>query len=151
MYLNEFGKRLHDLMEMEHISKRKLSLAIKADRKSVRLWMEGKNFPKPIALIRLAVYFNVRIDYLLGLEDNICDAVNSFSITEKDIQQRFYKYLTEYMTSSDLTIYALSKKLDIDQKAVTNWFKKGSVPEVSTIIKLGQLMKVSLQELLIGE
>ena len=138
-------------MEIEHVSQRKLSLNINVDRKSVRLWMRGEVFPKYSALIRLAEYFNVRIDYLIGLEDDMCDSETSFSFTdESEAQKRFYMCLTEYMAKTNLTIYALSKKLEIDPKAVTHWLTKGSMPEVATIIKLVQLMNVSMQELLIG-
>ena len=138
-------------MEMECVSQRKLSLCIKVDRKSVKLWMKGKNFPKYNALIRLANYFKVRVDYLIGLEDNICETTIPCSVMkEEETQRRFYRYLTKYMSKENMTKYALSQKLEIDQKAVTNWFTKGSMPEVSTLIKLARLMDISMQELLVG-
>lgn len=151
MCLNKFSQRLKDLMELEGISQRALSLKIKVDRKSIRFWMKGTYFPKYHALIRLSACFNVYIDYLIGLEDignELC--VYSKIPAEEQVKQRFYVLVSEYI-ENNLTKYALAKALRIDQKALTKWLTVGSMPELATIIRLAQLMNISVQELLIGE
>lgn len=67
MYLEKFSKRLKELMELEGFSIRALSLKIKVERRSIQLWLAGKFFPRYDALIKLSIYFGVRIDYLLKL------------------------------------------------------------------------------------
>lgn len=152
MYLNKFSQRLKDLMELEGISQRALSLKIKVDRKSIRFWMKGTYFPKYHALIRLSACLNVHIDYLIGLEDIMGNGINIHSEvpTDKQVKQRFYVLVSEYI-ENNLTKYALSKALRIDQKALTKWLTVGSMPELATIIRLAQLMNISVQELLIGQ
>lgn len=71
MYLEKFSKRLKELMELEGFSIRALSLKIKVERRSIQLWLAGKFFPRYDALIKLSIYFGVRIDYLLGLDDTL--------------------------------------------------------------------------------
>ena len=153
MNQNKFAKRLRDFMEMERISKRELSLKIGVDRKSVKLWLQGSNYPHYIFLIRLARYFNVRIDYLLGLEDIVdgIEEVFSNNFDETNVPQRFYRHLVSYMEREKLTQYALSKKLNIGQSTLKRWLINGSIPEVSTIIKLAKLMNISIHDLLIGD
>lgn len=137
MYLNKFSQRLKDLMDMEGVSQRALSLKIQVDRKSIRLWLKGAYFPKYHALIRLSACFNVRVDYLIGLED-FMDIEVSTSLgmpTDEEVKRRFCFVVREFM-DNNFTKYALAKALHIDQKALTKWLTVGSMPEVSTIIRL---------------
>ena len=50
--MDEFSKRLKDLMEMEGLSNRALSMKINVDRASIRLWLSGRFYPRYDALIR---------------------------------------------------------------------------------------------------
>lgn len=153
MDMNIFAKRLKNLMELEGISQRSLSMKINVDRKSIRYWLSGEYFPQYHALIKLSVYFRVRMDYLAGLEDSM-ESGSNFAlddISAAAVSLRFHQRLNAYMDTSGMTKYALAKQLNIDQKALTKWFTQGSMPEVSTLVKLAQLMKVSMQELLLGE
>ncbi len=151
MRLDEFSKRLKELMELEGVSKRALSIKIQVDRASIRLWLDGRFYPRYDALIRLAEFFKVRIDELIGLENPTKDVVELTPTEEKfceDVQAHFFASVTAYMEKERLTRYAFAKKLNLDQKALTNWFKKGSMPETTTIIRLSYTMKVSIDELL---
>ncbi len=154
MNLEIFSKRLKEQMEMEGESIRSLSIKIGVDRTSIRYWLKGIFFPKLEALIKLSAFFNVSIDYLVGLEENM-DSADSFKeckeISLAAISEKFVKQLCAYMTEKNLTIYAMSKELDIDQKAFTKWLRNGSMPEVGTLLKLTRLMKVSMHTLLGGD
>ena len=154
MNQNKFARRrLRDFMEIESISQRSLSLKIRVDRKSVKLWLQGSNYPHYIFLIRLAVYFNVRVDYLLDLEEGAGGEEKVFAdnFDESVVHQNFRMHLIEYIKKEQLTQYALAKKLNIGQSTLKRWIEKGSMPEVATIIKLAKIMDVSIHELLIGD
>ncbi len=150
MCVDEFSKRLKELMDLEGISKRSLSLRLGVDRASVRLWLSGRFYPRYDALIKLAAFFKVRIDGLLGLE-NLLDEHTNIPLTE-DFRERaktqFFTKLNGYVMKNGITRYALAKKLRIDQKALTKWFTSGSMPETATIIRLSQLTATSVDELL---
>ncbi len=151
MSLEVFSARLKDLMELEGISKRTLSIKINVDRTSIRFWLKGRFYPRCDALIKLAAFFRVRIDSLLGLEAMV-EGKEPERILEADFkkiaQEHFCEKVHEYMDKKHLTNYALAKNLHIDQKAFTNWFKKGSMPETATIIRLAKYMHGSVDELL---
>ncbi len=150
MNLDEFSKRLKHLMELEGVSNRALSIKIDVDRTSIRFWLSGKYYPRYDALMKLSAFFKVRIDSLLGIEEVIED--ENFSPLEADFkekaQYKFFEKVNGFMEEETLTKYALAKELDIDQKALTNWFTKGSMPETTTIIRLAKVMHVSIDELL---
>lgn len=151
MNLEIFSKRLKELMEMEGESIRSLSIKMGVDRTSIRYWLKGIYFPKYDALIKLSAFFNVSVDYLVGLEENM-DSAASFKdceeISAAEISEKFVKKLGAYMTEKNLTIYAMSKELDIDQKAFTKWLRNGSMPSVVALIKLARLMHVPIHTLL---
>ncbi len=150
MGLDTFSTRLKDLMELEGISKRALSIKIGVDRASIRLWLSGNYYPRCDALIKLSSFFKVSIDALVGLEEAVENAyivVDEENAIEK-ARESFCIAVKEYMQKKKWTKYAFAKALNIDQKAFANWFLKGSVPETATIIKVAQTMKISIEELL---
>ena len=152
MGLVKFAQRLKELMELDGISQRSLAIKINVDTKCLRLWLKGIYFPKYNALIRLSEYFQVRIDYLIGLEDVIVEKKNKEIINgEKATKTRFHFLLYQYIQNNNLSKYAFAKRVKIDQKAITKWLTVGSMPEIATVIKLTKVMNVSAQELLLGE
>ncbi len=146
-----FAKRLKELMELEGVSKRALSKALRVDRKSILFWQSGNYFPRYDRIIKLAIFFEIRIDNLLGLENAEKDIVELTGATEpfcEDVEGHFLARVSAYMKEEGLTRYAFAKKVNVDQKALIHWFIKGSMPETATIIRLARLMKISVDELL---
>ena len=66
-----FAKRLKELREEKELSQHQLAkeLNYTITSSALSLWELGKRVPKLDALIVLADYFNVSIDYLAGRED----------------------------------------------------------------------------------
>ncbi len=151
MYLGKFSKRLKELMELENISNRALSMKIGADRASIRFWLNGRFYPKCDSLIKLATTFHISIDSLIGVEEWGKD-VEELTVVKTsfcaDVRKYFFTKITDYMTEKSMTRYAFAKKLEIDQKAFTNWLTKQSMPETATVIRLARVMKISIDELL---
>ena len=69
MPLPIFSERLKDLMLIEGVSQHILSSAANVQRKSVFNWLRGINYPRYDALIRVADYFHISTDYLLGINN----------------------------------------------------------------------------------
>ena len=152
MFTENFAKRLKDLMEIEGMSIRALSLKIGVDRRSVRLWLKAKFLPRYDALVKLSVYFDVNVDYLLGLEDGLTKSGgNKKNIEEIDmnrIQSEFSKKFAAIMEERQLTRYAVSKNLKVDAKSVAKWLTGSSMPETINLIKLAKIADMSVDALL---
>ena len=58
------------LMEQNKISANKLTTELHLPNSAITEWKKGKAKPSVDALIKIANYFNVSIDYLLGRTDN---------------------------------------------------------------------------------
>lgn len=61
-------KRIKELREEAGLNQTQLAAQIGVSRKAVEFWEKGINEPKATYIYRLAVFFDVSADYLLGLE-----------------------------------------------------------------------------------
>lgn len=66
---NKLGERLRNLRKEKNIGQNALAKAIHVSNASVSYWETGKQEPCAEAIFKLAVYFNVSADYLLGIVD----------------------------------------------------------------------------------
>ncbi len=64
-----FAKRLRELRTEKKISMKTLAQAINTSDGAISNWENEINEPKISYLVKLAVYFNVSCDYLVGLEE----------------------------------------------------------------------------------
>lgn len=64
-----FGERLKELRQEKQLGQNKLSELLDLSNASISYWENGKQEPTASALFKLADFFNVSVDYLLGLED----------------------------------------------------------------------------------
>lgn len=148
MSIERFTERLKELMRLEQISRRSLSVKTGLQRKSILNWLEGKYYPRYDALIKLADFFNVSVDYLLGKDGINESKVVLSKCSIKDIPPRFLKILSSFMEEEGYTKYRLAKSLCMGQTTLTRWFTLGSMPETATLIKISFLMNESVDYLL---
>ena len=67
--MNKFAERLKELRQEKGLSIQGLAKEIKIGSSSLCRWENGQADVKGSQLIILAQYFDVTIDYLMGLED----------------------------------------------------------------------------------
>ena len=63
------AERIKELREEAGLNQTQLAAQIGVSRKAVGFWEKGINEPKATYIYRLAVFFDVSADYLLGLEN----------------------------------------------------------------------------------
>ena len=66
---NKFGKQLKEIRDYNNLSQRKLATDLGVTQACIGKWETGDREPSLDDLIKVAKYFNVSTDYLLGLED----------------------------------------------------------------------------------
>ena len=67
--MERFGERLRDLRRGMDLTQKKLADILQTNNSSVCDWECGRSQPDLITLAKIANYFEVTTDYLLGLED----------------------------------------------------------------------------------
>lgn len=64
--MSKFGDRLRELREEKDLMSKDFAKIMNVEPATVTNWEKGKRFPKDDILMKIADYFNVSIDYLLG-------------------------------------------------------------------------------------
>lgn len=64
-----FAERLKELRQERNLSQTALAQIIGVSQKAIDYWERGINEPKATYIIRLADYFDISSDYLLGREN----------------------------------------------------------------------------------
>lgn len=64
-----FRERLKELRKSANLSQKQLADILKTNNSSLCDWERGRSEPCLETLVNMAMFFNVSIDYLLGLED----------------------------------------------------------------------------------
>jgi len=67
----KLGERIKDLRDMKSISQDELAKEVGLSKNSIYNYENGKRLPDADALVRLAEYFDVPVDYLLGRETEV--------------------------------------------------------------------------------
>ena len=65
----EIGKIIRQLRKERRLSQTELAQEIFTTQDTISLWELGKSLPDAMSIVKLAKFFEVSADYLLGLED----------------------------------------------------------------------------------
>ena len=68
-YDSIFPTRFRDLMDKNKVNQKTMAELCGVQRQTISLWCNGDTRPDIISLGKIAEYFNVSTDYLLGLTD----------------------------------------------------------------------------------
>lgn len=67
--MNSFQARLRELRKANNLSQKQLADIVGTNNSSICDWECGRTQPDLDALVKLARYFDVTTDYLLGIEE----------------------------------------------------------------------------------
>ena len=65
-----FKENLIELLKENKLSQQKIAYAIGVSQRAVSKWINGQAEPTAMNIFKLAIYFDVSADYLLGLTDS---------------------------------------------------------------------------------
>ncbi len=96
--------------------------------------------PRPSVVVRIADFFDVSVDYLVGRKNT--------PEFEGDHRSDFLQRYNLLKTEKKLTDYQITQKLHISTSYTTNWKKFGFVPSWENLFLLADIFGVSLDFLL---
>ncbi len=108
-----FAKRITDLRENRNLLQKDIAKIFEVEQATVSNWEKGKRVPDSDMLIKIANFFDVSIDFLLGNDKK----TKKYSETEEEIIEKeiLKRWLIKsgYMTNfQDLTNEELNKLMD---------------------------------------
>ena len=107
---------LKALRESKKITQTQLGEHIGAKKNAISLWESGKRQPDQETLVRLANFFGVTVDYLLGRNDPHPPAQEKAPAERRTEAKRILEQLTDEQYEAAL---AMLKLLPVDNKGET--------------------------------
>lgn len=100
-YDSAFATRLRKLIEENNISKNQLSEEIGVSRQAISQYCDGSTIPNADKLLKIAEFFNVSLDYLVGRTENFTtDDKLRFVCDYTGLNQNTVEYLREAIQHS---------------------------------------------------
>lgn len=137
----KFKKRFLELIDDFDCKKSEIPKLLNIDYNVYIKITEFGIIPKPIVLTRIADYFNISVEYLLGRTDNSYFA-------KAEIETPFLERYQALKAETHMTDYAVAQKLHITTSYTTNWKNKKYMPSIINLIELSEIFKVSIDYLL---
>jgi len=69
-----FAERIKNLRQEKELSQNDMAVILKTYQQNIAQWEVGKVLPNTKTLYQLAKFFDVSMDYLVGLSDDICNS-----------------------------------------------------------------------------
>lgn len=140
-YKEIFADNFDDLLKQENLNCNKLAPLIEIKGGDLSAYIRGLYLPLVNNLIKISDYFNVSVDYMLGLTDNR-------QFTKSKNNEKFIDRLLLLLKKEPKTsFYKLALSIGVDDGIFSKW-KKGSVPVTETIIKIALYFGVSVDYLI---
>lgn len=89
----DFSERLKTLRKRDNISQNALSKTLGVTRATVNAWEMGISYPNAQSLIMLSKYFNVSVDYLLGIDDGTFLDISGLDPTGQELISKMVKHM----------------------------------------------------------
>lgn len=136
-----FQKRLSEIIEESDYKKAELAKLIPISQSTLSNALSYGIIPSVKTLIRIADFFDISINYLLGKsnEENF-----EKSSTVATFHQRFESLCSE----KEVTHYKVATDCLFDKSSISKWFSKNFIPELEIIELLCDYFNVSPDYLL---
>jgi len=137
--LSNFNETLAELMDERNLSSRALGNIVGTRDSSIRGWRAGKYKLYLSNALKLAVYFECSLQFLMGRTDNRLD------FTPRECPP-FYNQLLKVMEQHKKSRYRVVKDTAFSNGHFTKW-KNGADPSMQSIIDLADYFRLTLDAL----
>lgn len=138
--MNKLSNKLKELMNNEVSAKDLQKYFNFSSTSLIYKWINNNSMPSFLYLIKLADFFNVNIDYLVGRTENF-EQVKPKKLPNFSTQ--FKKILKQYNTNQ----YKLLKDKIISKGHLNSWLNLNNLPSTNNLIRLADYLKISIDEL----
>lgn len=143
--MEKFHEKLKVLRKKKGLTQQQIADKIGVNRGSYSNWEKGKREPSFENLSMLACIFDVSIDFLLSEYLEI--SKEAYLKLKEEKKNLFSVRLKELRLKKGLTQTELGEKVGVKQSTFTNWENGKREPSYENLVKLADLLEVSLDSL----
>ena len=144
-FMEKFHEKLKVLRKKKGLTQQEVADLVHVDRVRITNWENGKREPNFENLSMLACIFDVSIDFLLSEYLEI--SKEAYLKLKEEKKNLFSVRLKELRLKKRLTQTELGEKVGVKQSTFTNWENGKREPSFENIVKLADLLEVSLDSL----
>lgn len=133
--MSVFAEQLKTLRKKNSLTQKELAEKVGVKQNSYANWENGNREPNIEMLVRIADYFDVSLDYLLGGK-------------MKNITEEFSLCLKKLRMKRKLSQKQIAEELKISQQQYSKWEGGIITPNVETLVRLADYFDVSVDYLL---
>lgn len=97
-------------------TQKELSEHLYKSESAVRMWELGKSEPDIDTIVKMAIYFGVSVDHLLGFDDKKYEELSEPDKVVHDVANRFYNEETDEYSATEKTLIEYFRKLDESER-----------------------------------
>ena len=160
-----FPKILIKLMKEARISQSELASNLNTHRQNVYQWVSGKTIPRHEMLIRIADFFKVSVDYLLGKENErssdkranvklndgfkqtVKEKINNKVMICKNLKDIFSDNLKYYRKQAGMTQGDFAKAIGTDPVYISYIENGKRFPSIEYIEKMAEILNIESYKL----
>lgn len=135
--LSVFAERLDSLLFDAKLNPPAFAKIIGCGRVTINRYLKGMKMPTVKMTVRIADYFQVSADFLLGLEEE-----NYTSTFRPYIP--FRERLPQLCEKFNITKYQLQKKTGIPESAIYNWQAGRTKPTIESLVRIAESLQCSV-------
>lgn len=133
--MSVFAEKLKTLRKINVLTQKELAEKLKIKQNSYSDWENGKSEPNIEMLVRIADYFDVSLDYLMGGK-------------MKNITEEVSLCLKKLRMKRKLSQKQIAEELKISQQQYSKWEGGIITPNAETLVRLADYLDVSVDYLL---
>lgn len=139
--MDTFKTRIRQLRENKELTQEELAKVIGVSRATLASWEIGRREPDFETASKIADFFDVSVDYLLGRTDD----PRSY---EAILMSSFGERLKKLRTERGLRQEDIGKIVHVGKSTVSQWENNIHVPDLETVSKIASFLNVSVDYLL---
>lgn len=101
--------RLEDLREERGLTQNEIAEAIGTSRTNIGRWEKGLNEPSYTFVVKLANFFNVTVDYLIGNEENVSNVRGGYPETFTEEEKTLIRYYRAIGKEAKMAIFTTAE------------------------------------------
>ncbi len=141
MNLSKFAETLKYLISERDINQKQLAQELEITHSSVTRYLKGMREPTVSAAIKIADYFSVSMEFLLGFDTD--SRLESYGKSKPVGEQ-----IEKLVTSNGLTGYEFCKKCNIANPNYYYWVNGTHEPSVDNLKKIADFFNMTIDEVL---
>lgn len=144
----EIGKIISKLRGEKGLNQRELASHLGVSNGAIGMWETGKRQPDLETIKKMAIFFNVSTDYLLGVDSRGNLDYSNYQMDKSEFSLEFKCRLKEFLKEREISDDDFSQLTGFHPEEVDEYLWGNKIPSIENLIKIAGSLHISTDYLL---